>query len=33
MRSQKDVRIVKKGINNIENQGEMWYKMIKNTVK
>ncbi len=27
--SQKDLRTMKKGVNKIENQGEMYYKMIK----
>ncbi len=30
MRGQKDLRIVKKGANKIENQGENWYKMFQN---
>ncbi len=28
-RSQKDLKLMKKGVNWIENQGENWYKMLK----
>ncbi len=27
---QKDLRIMKKGVNRIDNQGENWYKMLQN---
>ncbi len=30
MNGQKDLRTMKKGVNKIENQGEIWYKMILN---
>ncbi len=30
MRGQKDLRSMKKGVSCIENQGENWYKMLKN---
>ncbi len=30
MRDQKDLNTMKKGVNKIKNQGENWYKMIKN---
>ncbi len=29
MRGQKDLRLMKKRVNWIENQGENWYKMLK----
>ncbi len=30
MKGQKDLTTMEKGINKIENQGEIWYKMIQN---
>ncbi len=30
MKGQKDLITIKKRVNKIENQGEIWYKMIKN---
>ncbi len=30
VRDQKDLRRMKKGVDNIENQGEIWYKMLQN---
>ncbi len=30
MGGQKDLRSMKKGVNWIENQGENWYKVLKN---
>ncbi len=30
MKDQNDLRIMKKGVNRIENQGENWYKILEN---
>ncbi len=30
MRAQKNIRTMKKGVNKIEHQEEIWYKMVQN---